>query len=52
MAGRIHAFIDEQRDVVLKRLDVMGGENVFRVRPDDPNRNVIVETIGQRGRAP
>jgi glutathione synthase len=46
---RIQAFIDEQRDVVVKRLDVMGGEHVFRVRPDDPNRNVIVETIGQRG---
>jgi glutathione synthase len=46
---RIQAFIDEQRDVVVKRLDVMGGEHVFRVRPEDPNRNVIVETISQRG---
>ena len=46
---RIQGFIDEQRDVVVKRLDVMGGEHVFRVRPDDPNRNVIVETISQRG---
>jgi glutathione synthase len=35
--------------VVVKRLDVMGGEHVFRVRPEDPNRNVIVETISQRG---
>ena len=48
-AARIQAFIDEQRDVVVKRLDVMGGENVFRVRHDDPNRNVIVETISQGG---
>jgi glutathione synthase len=47
---RIQAFIDEQRDIVVKRLDVMGGENVFRVRNDDPNRNVIVETISQGGR--
>ncbi len=46
---RIQAFIDEHRDVVVKRLDVMGGEHVFRVRLDDPNRNVIVETISQRG---
>jgi glutathione synthase len=46
---RVQAFIDEHRDVVVKRLDVMGGEHVFRVRPDDPNRNVIVETISQRG---
>jgi len=46
---RIQAFIDEQRDVVVKRLDVMGGENIFRVRLDDPNRNVIVEIMAQRG---
>src|SRR5688500_17633177 len=44
---RLQAFIDEHRDVVVKRLDVMGGENIFRVRHDDPNRNVIIETIGQ-----
>jgi glutathione synthase len=48
-AERLQAFIDEQRDVVLKRLDVMGGENIFRVRLDDPNRNVIVETMAQGG---
>jgi len=48
-AERIQAFIDEQRDVVVKRLDVMGGENIFRVRADDPNRNVIVETMSQGG---
>ena len=47
---RLQQFIDEQRDVVLKRLDVMGGENIFRVRLDDPNRNVIVETMSQGAR--
>jgi glutathione synthase len=46
---RLHAFIDAERDVVLKRLDVMGGENIFRVRVDDPNRNVIVELMAQGG---
>jgi len=49
-AERLQAFIDAERDVVLKRLDVMGGENIFRVRLDDPNRNVIVETMAQGGR--
>jgi glutathione synthase len=48
-AERIQAFIDEHRDVVVKRLDVMGGENIFRVRVDDPNRNVIVEIMAQGG---
>ena len=45
----VHAFIDEQRDVILKRLDGMGGESIFRVRADDPNRNVIIETMVQSG---
>jgi glutathione synthase len=45
----VHAFIDEHRDVILKRLDGMGGESIFRVKADDPNRNVIVETMTQQG---
>ena len=45
----VQAFIDEHRDVILKRLDGMGGESIFRVREDDPNRNVIVETMVQGG---
>jgi glutathione synthase len=46
---RLHAFVEEQGDAVLKRLDVMGGENIFRVRRDDPNRNVIIELMAQGG---
>jgi glutathione synthase len=46
---RLHAFIDGEGDVVLKRLDVMGGENIFRVRREDPNRNVIIELMAQGG---
>jgi glutathione synthase len=46
---RVHAFIDEQQDVILKRLDGMGGESIFRVRVGDPNRYVIVETMVQAG---
>ncbi len=45
----VHQFIDEHRDVILKRLDGMGGESIFRVKVDDPNRNVIVETMTQQG---
>jgi len=41
----IHAFIDELGDVILKPLDGMGGSSIFRVLKDDPNRNVIVETL-------
>ena len=45
----LQQFVDEHRDVVLKRLDGMGGHGVFRVRHDDPNRNVIVETVSEVG---
>ena len=48
-AAQVQAFIDEHGDAILKRLDVMGGENIFRVRSDDPNRNVIVELMAQGG---
>jgi glutathione synthase len=45
----LHQFIDEHEDAILKPLDGMGGASVFRVRKDDPNRNVIVETVGHHG---
>ena len=41
----INAFIDLHRDSILKPLDGMGGSRIFRVRADDPNRNVIIETL-------
>jgi glutathione synthase len=45
----LQAFIEEHQNVVLKRLDGMGGAGIFRVRHDDPNRNVIVETVSAFG---
>ena len=47
---QLQQFIDEQRDVILKPLDGMGGSQIFRVAHDDPNRNVILETLTQEGR--
>jgi len=47
--AQIQEFIDAQGDVVLKPLDGMGGESVFRVAAGDPNRNVIVETLIRDG---
>ncbi len=46
---RIQAFIDEHRDVIVKKLDGMGGTLIFRVTASDPNRNVIVEAITDMG---
>jgi len=49
LAGQLQEFIDTHRDVVLKPLDGMGGQSVFRVASGDPNRNVIVETLLRHG---
>ncbi|MDR0441362.1 MAG: glutathione synthase [Candidatus Accumulibacter sp.] len=48
-AERLKEFIAVHRDTVLKPLDGMGGIGVFRVREDDPNRNVIIETLSHDG---
>jgi len=48
-ARLLDAFIDEQRDVILKPLDGMGGSQIFRVHRNDPNRNVIIETLTREG---
>ena len=40
---RLQAFVELHGDVIVKKLDGMGGTSIFRVRADDPNRNAIVE---------
>lgn len=41
----IREFWREHGDIILKPLDGMGGSGIFRIRADDPNANVIVETL-------
>ena len=43
------AFHAEHGDVVFKPLDGMGGTDIFRVRPDDPNLHVIIESLTDLG---
>jgi glutathione synthase len=45
----IREFLRQHRDVILKPLDGMGGASIFRVRHDDPNLNVIIETVTRLG---
>ncbi len=45
-------FHAEHRDVVFKKLDGMGGTSIFRVRTDDPNLRVVVETLTGNGTTP
>lgn len=42
-------FHDEHRDVIFKPLDGMGGSSIFRVKENDSNRNVILETLTDLG---
>ena len=47
--GKLKEFTIQQQDVILKPLDGMGGESIFRVSPSDANLSVIIETITQHG---
>lgn len=38
-------FLEQHQDIILKPLDGMGGSAIFRVKIDDPNINVILETL-------
>ncbi len=49
-ANELNGFIEEQGDAILKPLEGMGGTSVFRVRPHDPNRSVIIETLTHHGK--
>ena len=44
-SAEIKEFVIDHGLSVVKPLDGMGGESIFQVRPDDPNLNVILETI-------
>ena len=48
--ARIRAFHDEHGDIVVKPLDGMGGDSIFRLQPRDPNTSVILETLTEHGR--
>ncbi len=47
--ARLRQFIQQQQDVILKPLDGMGGQSIFRVTPDDANLSVILESMAQFG---
>jgi glutathione synthase len=49
-AEAVRAFHAEQRDIILKPLDGMGGMGIFRVGPDGMNLGSIIETLNQDGR--
>jgi glutathione synthase len=49
-AAALRAFVREVGEAVVKPLDGMGGRSIFKTRGDDPNLNVILETLTREGR--
>jgi glutathione synthase len=43
--NELRNFLQEHKDIILKPLDGMGGSSIFRVKQDDPNIGVIIETL-------
>jgi len=48
-AQHIRQFHQQHGDIILKPLDGMGGASIFRVKQDDPNLSVIIETLTEHG---
>lgn len=46
----LRRFHSEHKDIILKPLDGMGGTSIFRVRENDANLGVIIETLTLYGR--
>jgi len=47
--AQIRAFHHELKDIIIKPLDGMGGSSIFRIKEDDANVGVIIETLTDHG---
>lgn len=47
--NQLRSFADKHGDVIFKPLDGMGGTAIFRVKSNDPNVSVILETLTHHG---
>lgn len=52
LADKLRAFHQQHGDVIFKPLDGMGGSAIFRLKPEDPNVAVIIETLTEHGKTP
>ncbi len=48
-AGQIRDFHQQLKDIIIKPLDGMGGSSIFRIKEDDANVGVIIETLTEHG---
>ena len=49
LEGKLREFHKEHGDIIVKPLDGMGGSSIFRLRSDDPNVSVVLETMTRFG---
>jgi len=47
---RLKRFVAEHEDAIVKPLDGMGGESIYRLTPDDANINVVLEHMTLRNK--
>ena len=47
---QLRQFHKSHGDVIFKPLDGMGGASIFRLKKDDPNVSVIIETLTEHGK--
>ncbi len=45
----IQSFLDQHKHLVIKPLDAMGGESIFKLSERDPNRNSIIQQMTAKG---
>ncbi|MDE9528380.1 YheC/YheD family protein, partial [Xenorhabdus bovienii] len=48
-AKNLREFHQKHGDVIFKPLDGMGGASIFRLKQDDANVGVIIETLTEHG---
>ncbi|TMM41982.1 glutathione synthase [Colwellia ponticola] len=48
-SDKIRQFHQKEKDVIIKPLDGMGGASIFRIKADDANVGVIIETLTNHG---
>jgi len=51
-AAVIKSFHATSKDTIIKPLDGMGGTGIFRIKEDDSNINVVIETLTSNGTTP
>jgi len=48
-SAQLKAFNKEHTDVILNPLDGIGGASIFRLKPEDANVSVVIETLTEHG---